>query len=85
MKNLPEINLKSKTPTLKQKVEMYEDFLHNINTMMISGNQTGIQKLLNNADNWSYSHRVGNGELSEKQQQQIINNFFWKLNTLSDL
>jgi len=46
------------------------------------GTQTNIQKLLNNIDDWSYSHRKGNGELSEKEQQQIINKAFWKLNDL---
>ena len=69
-----------KKPTLKQKVEQYEMFLHNINTMMICGNSEGIQKLLKNADSWSYCHRVGNGEISEKKQQEIIDKAFWKLN-----
>lgn len=71
-----------KTPTLKQKVKQYEDFLHNLNMMMVCGNQSGIQKLLNNADNWSYSHRIGNGELSDPKQQKIINKAFWKLNEI---
>jgi len=45
----------------------------------ISGNNNGIRELVKNADNFSYSHRVGNGELSDKKQQQAINNAFWKL------
>ena len=45
----------------------------------ISGNNNGIRELIENADNFSYSHRVGNGELSDKKQQQAINNAFWKL------
>ena len=45
----------------------------------ISGNNDGIRELVENADNFSYSHRVGNGELSDKKQQQVINNAFWKL------
>lgn len=71
-----------KTPTLKQKVEQYETFLHNLNMMMVCGNPTGIQKLLNNADSWSYSHRVSNGEFSDKAQQKVINKAFWKLNEI---
>ena len=68
-----------KNPTLKQKVEMYENFLHKINSFIVSCNHEGISELINNADNWSYCHRVGNGELSDRVQQQLINNAFWKL------
>jgi len=68
-----------KTPNLKEKINMYESFLHKINLFMICANNSGIAELIQNADNWSYSHRVGNGELSDKQQQQYINNAFWKL------
>lgn len=68
-----------KTPTVKQKVDQYELFLHKINSFIISGNNEGIAELVQNADNWSYSFRVGNGEHSDKKQQQFINNAFWKL------
>ena len=68
-----------KTPTLKEKVAQYEAFLHKINACIISCNHEGVRELVQNADNWSYSHRVGNGELSDKKQQQVINNAFWKL------
>jgi hypothetical protein len=67
------------TPTLKQKVEMYENFLHKINCFIVSCNNDGIKELVENADNWSYAHRVGNGEPSDREQQRIINNAFWKL------
>lgn len=68
-----------KIPTLKQKVEMYENFLHKINSFIVSCNNDGIKELIENADNWSYSHRVGNGEPSDREQQRLINNAFWKL------
>lgn len=58
---------------------MYESFLHRINMCIISGNHGGIAELVGNADSWSYSHRISNGELSDKQQQKLINNAFWKL------
>jgi hypothetical protein len=73
---------KMKTPTLKQKVQQYENLFHLINTMMIACDNEGIKKLLSNIDNWSYMHRVGNGELSEKEQQVLINKAFWKLTDL---
>ena len=68
-----------KTPTLRQKVDHYESFLHKINMFVISCNNDGIKELVENADNWSYSHRVGNGEPSDREQQRMINNAFWKL------
>jgi hypothetical protein len=68
-----------KNPTLKQKVAQYEAFLHKINMFIISPNNDGIRELVENADIWSYAHRVGNGELSDKKQQQAINKAFWKL------
>jgi hypothetical protein len=67
-----------KTPTLKQKVEMYENFLHKINIFIISGNNDGIRELVNNADNWSYAHRSGEF-LTDKQRRRMINDMFQKL------
>ena len=67
-----------KTPTLKQKVEMYENFLHKINIFIISGNNDGIKELVNNADNWSYAHRSGEF-LTDKQRRKMINDMFQKL------
>lgn len=68
-----------KKPTNKQKIEMYENFLHRINLACVSGNNETIKKLVANADNWSYAHRVGNGELSDRDQDRLITNAFWKL------
>lgn len=68
-----------KNPTLKQKVAMYESFLHKINAFIISSDREGIKELVENADNWSYAHRVGNGEPTDAEQQKYINHAFWKL------
>jgi hypothetical protein len=70
---------KNKKPTLRQKVEMYERFLHQINLFMICSSDAGIKALLKNADNWSYAHRCGDGELSEKEIEKNINKHFWNL------
>ena len=67
------------TPKLREKVEMYENFLHRINAACVSMNDESIKKLIANADAWSYAHRVGNGEYSDIQQQRIINNAFYRL------
>jgi hypothetical protein len=68
-----------KKPTLKQKVAQYEAFLHKINMACICMDNLAIQELVQNADAWSYAHRQGNGELSDKEQQDLINAKFMKL------
>ena len=67
-----------KTPTLRQKVDQYETFLHRINMFIISGNNDGIRELVENADNWSYSHRSGEFA-TDAQRDKMINGAFWKL------
>lgn len=58
---------------------MYESFLHRLNMFMTCMESAGIQELLANADRFSYAHRVGNGELSEAEQEAVIDSAFWKL------
>lgn len=67
-----------KVPTLRQKVDHYESFLHKINSFIVSSNNDGIKELVENADNWSYAHRRGEF-LTDKQRETIINDMFWKL------
>ena len=68
-----------KNPTLKQKVQMHEQFLHKISMACTCMDNLAIQELVQNADAWSYSHRSGNGMLTDKQQQELINSKFMKL------
>jgi hypothetical protein len=69
----------AKTPTDKEKIAQYERFLHLINISIISNDNKTIQRLVSNADTWSYAHRVGNGETEEREQEKIIARKFWKL------
>jgi hypothetical protein len=69
----------SKKITLKQKVQVYEQFLHKISMACTIGDNLMLQELIANADNLSYAHRQGNGMLSEKEQQGLINDKFIKL------
>lgn len=64
--------------TLKKKVEVYEQFLHMLNMGVVSSNSPMLSRLIANADDWSYAHRVGNG-LSDKEQQKLIDAAFDKL------
>jgi len=68
-----------KNPTLKDKVKMYEAFLHKISMACTCMDNLAIQELVQNADAWSYSFRQGNGMLSDKKQQELINSKFFKL------
>lgn len=69
----------STNPTDKQKIEMYERFLHAINLSLIACDNERIKELITNADRWSHAHRVGNGLLSDKKQRKVINYNFWNL------
>jgi hypothetical protein len=70
---------KVKKPTLEEKVEVYENFLHALNMYMLCGSNYAISMLLQNAEKWSYAHRMGNGELSEEEVERNVNKQFWKL------
>ncbi len=67
-----------KTPTLKEKIAVYEEFLHKINMFCIIADNDGVKELIDNADNWSYAHRRGEF-VTDKQRNEMINNAFWKL------
>lgn len=67
-------------PTLRQKVEVYEHVLHQIQLYSsVVMDSAKISELIDLINNWSYAHRCGNGELSERQQQSIINKAFNRL------
>ena len=73
----------AKKPTLRQKVEVYEHLLHQLQLYYaVVLDPTKVNKLLRNIDTWSYAHRQGNGELTEREQQQLINSAFHKLTEL---
>jgi hypothetical protein len=72
-----------KKPTLKEKVEVYENFLHRINFhRSLTMNEKAICELLELADAWSYAHRQGNGEGGEKEMNERVNFEFNKFRTL---
>lgn len=77
--------MKVKKPTQRQKIDMYEKFLHDIQMYEVSGRHDLIAVLIGNACNWSYAHRCGNGELSDDQQDQLVADKFWKLTTVPDV
>lgn len=65
---------------LREKVAIYEGLLHDINmyaAICLRGDL--VQELVDNICNWSYAHRVGNGENSEERQDEIVRRAFLRL------
>lgn len=58
---------------------MYEALLHKINLYCTACDNEAVRELISNIDNWSYMHRVGNGELSDREQRNLVNGAFYKL------
>lgn len=64
----------------KEKIKKYEEFLHSLQMhAQVTLNSDTVKKLISNACNWSYSHRVGNGEYTDEEQQHIIDKAFNRL------
>jgi hypothetical protein len=65
---------------MKEKIEMYEGLLHDIQMYsQVAINHERLGQLISNINHWSYAHRCGNGENSEKEQNKIIERNFKKL------
>ena len=57
----------------KEKIKIYEEFLHKLQlNAAVVMNGERVQRLIRNACDWSYSHRVGNGQYTDAEQQDII-------------
>lgn len=69
--------------TDKEKIVMYESFLHRLQmNAQVTMNSKNVQRLISNACDWSYAHRVGNGQLSDDEQQDIIDKNLKKLDEI---
>lgn len=65
--------------TLREKVQVYERLLHSLQAARVAVNPERVKFLLDLVDDWSYSHRCGNGELSQKEQQERIDKAFERI------
>ena len=65
---------------LREKVHVYEQLLHKIqmNASVIMDHEV-VGDLIKNICDWSYSHRRGNGELSDQEQDDMIRRAFDRL------
>jgi hypothetical protein len=65
---------------LKEKVRVYEQFLHLLQMHAeVTLNGEMMRRLISNACRWSYAHRCGNGELSDEDQQKLVDAAFERL------
>lgn len=71
------------TPTLEEKVEVYESLFHALNVALISMDHKKVTQIVNLIDNWSYAHRSGNGELTDEEQLDKINSVFYRMKNLA--
>ena len=73
-----------KVPTEKEELAMYRGFLHDLNMFAsITMDGHAVHELVGKACDWSYAHRVGNGMLTDEEQEQIVSRNFWKLRDIS--
>lgn len=67
------------TFTNDEKLKIYEGFFHKINIYCTCMKNEKIADAISLIDSWSYSHRVGNGVLSEEKQQELVDNYIKKM------
>jgi len=53
-------------------MRVYEQFMHQVQMYALVHNQLKLNEAITLMCDWSYAHRVGNGEYSERQQQRIV-------------
>lgn len=58
--------------TNKERLKIYESFFHQINVYCITMNNDKMQEAIGLIDRWSYAHRAGNGELSDRQVKKNV-------------
>lgn len=72
------------TPTVQEKVEVYEALFHRLNLAIVTMHYEKIAQIVNIIDNWSYAHRMGNGQLTDEEQQEKINSVFYRMKEIAN-
>lgn len=62
-----------------KKLKIYEKFFHKINLYCVAMNNEKIKDAIHLIDMWSYAHRMGNGQLSYKEQRNCIESCISKM------
>lgn len=66
----------------KEKMAVYESMFHALHFAQVAMNPERVGKLLDSISAWSYAHRQGNGELSDEEQQKLIERALKKMKDL---
>lgn len=68
---------------LESENEVFRAAFHYINThAAITMNGDKVREMISAICSWSYAHRCGNGEYSEKEQQELVDHAFEKIKQL---
>lgn len=70
---------KLKKPTLKRQVDIFHKFMNIVNIASISGKSDRLKLCLEKMNNWSYAHRMGNGQFTDSEQDQLVYHAFEEL------
>jgi hypothetical protein len=69
--------LESEIQQLKNKLEAHEIILHSLHTFSsVTMNGEKVRELLKLISNWSYAHRVGNGQYSDEETEELVERAF---------
>jgi hypothetical protein len=63
----------------KDRLKIYESFFHKINMAVTTFDQDRVRQAVYLIDDWSYAHRVGNGEPPPREQQAIVDRVVKKM------
>lgn len=68
---------KSSIKELQEKVEVYENMLHEIQMCSaVTMDGPALKHIIDIINGWSYAHRQGNGELSDEEQVALVRKWF---------
>ena len=71
------MNELSKWQQIEKENEVFRRVFHHINThFSITHNAGKMHEIIHAISSWSYAHRVGNGELSDEEQQERVDRAF---------
>jgi hypothetical protein len=60
------------TMNKNDRLRIYEKFFHRINLYCVSLNNEKVREAVSLIDSWSFAHRCGNGEFSEREQHKLV-------------
>lgn len=69
----------AKTPSIKEKIMVYEKFLEAINQSLRASNMQALKDLIQKADTWAYIKTSKVKGVCPQEHKKILNEAFWSL------